>query len=123
MNKRTFSIVFCLGVFLPLLCRTKESAQVDSLKNALRKNIAERQGTLTDTVELYTVNALLNDCYYQVPETAMYYAKEILTLSEKLHFKKGVARGHFLIGRMLMDAGDYTQSLTHFENSLNIRLK
>jgi two-component system, NarL family, sensor kinase len=71
----------------------------------------------TTTIDTQRVN-ILNELYLNQsnPETAKKYVQEIIELSFKINYKKGLAWGYNAMGSILSDQGDFKGALTnHFK--------
>jgi tetratricopeptide (TPR) repeat protein len=56
-----------------------------------------------------------NNVGYFDAQQALQYAQRGLSLSEKIKYKLGEVRTHYLLGNTYLDLGDYTQSKKHLD--------
>src|SRR5882724_11720430 len=73
-----------------------------------------------DTNQLKSLGKIAETYWIMDPSKGIVYAKKALTLSEKLNYKKGVARFNNLIGLLVGDTGNNTQARIYFEQSYKI---
>jgi len=85
---------------------------VDSLKLALRDS-------KEDTTKVNTLISICQSEYRTSPDSAIFYGKEALRLSEKLHFGKGSANAYKYIGMGYYFLGDYFETINFWQQSLN----
>ncbi|MBK9591533.1 MAG: tetratricopeptide repeat protein [Crocinitomicaceae bacterium] len=73
-----------------------------------------------DTNEVNTLHLLAEYSYKDLQDfdTAIFYVTNALNLSERLNFKKGVAKSHKIFGNIYNAKNEYEQALRHYEISL-----
>jgi adenylate cyclase len=115
-------IQFCLQSS----AKAQNQILIDSLQNELKNFNNSKQEVGTNKSPLYDSTAanILSKISYAYwgndHEKALYYAKETLTLSEKIGYKKGIASAYNSFGKISMEKGEYTRSMDFFIKSLNI---
>ncbi|WPP49298.1 tetratricopeptide repeat-containing sensor histidine kinase [Catalinimonas niigatensis] len=96
-----------LFLLILLLCSVdgpaQETPEIDSLKNLL----TDQQ----DSIQVDVWHKLSMSYQNYVPDSAMRYAQQALTLSENLNYNKGIADAMLHIGRLKRDKGNYTSAL------------
>jgi signal transduction histidine kinase len=101
--------------FLLLLLSTGSFAnnENDSLLQVLKTTKADTQ----------KVNILYSLCLNQdKPEIAEMYARQLLELSQKIVYPKGISWGHNLLGSIYKSKGDFRASLKEHEKALEVLL-
>jgi len=67
---------------------------------------------------------VLNQLSYLIrrsdPNRAEKYAKQALTLAEKLYFKRGIASSYDVLGTSYWERGDYDTALQHYNKALHL---
>ena len=108
--------LFALSFFICVLAlgsaSQSNSGPADSLKSALQSHIAG------DTNRVWLLVKLTNAVFSSTPDEAMAYADEALLLSEKLHWKKGVALSYRCKGGVEIVRANYTTALDYFQKAL-----
>lgn len=105
--KKISMVWCCLWLFGPAFGQAS-SAAIDSLKRELvRSN--------PDSNRVKLLMELGNNVGYFDAKQALQYAQRGLSLSEKINYKLGEARTHYLLGNTYLDLGDYTQSKNHLD--------
>lgn len=102
--KKTLLIIILLHIttHYTLLAQTKQGqALVDSLVkvlNGIKKNAGANAPTIKDTLTANVLYQLSVNYWYNYPDTAIYYAKQSLLLSEQIGFKKGIGFAYYSMG-------------------------
>jgi serine phosphatase RsbU (regulator of sigma subunit) len=107
----------CVKVFLILLfsmgLQAQDPKKIDSIKKRL--NISQ-----SDTA-LIRLNLNLGDQYeYIVPDSALYFYEQALSLSEKAGVKKFIAKCHSSIGNIHFNREAFDIALVYYQKSLNL---
>jgi len=110
MYKSIFRIVTLVLVLLttPINSRAQNpyASNVDSLRNVLKRQSK-------DSTYVFTLLNVSNSYTYQIADSALYYAKRALTLSEEIDFKKGIALSCWNIATNLSQLGNYPNALRY----------
>lgn len=105
-------ILLFLGCFCVLSLQAQQNKKLDSL---LKKYESQKE----DTLKVNTLAVLYNTFLYNDQEKAKEYALEQLSLSEKIDFKKGVARSLYHIGVYFNNIDQIDSARTYYNKSLN----
>jgi serine phosphatase RsbU (regulator of sigma subunit)/tetratricopeptide (TPR) repeat protein len=111
-----FKIVFCLNILTyGCLNANTQDSKIDSLKTFL-------QTAKEDTLKANCLNELARAYLFERNDfTNLYkYATQLLTLSQKLHFKKGIAYGYLNTAIYFKSKGEYKTSLEFDFRSLKL---
>ena len=101
--------------------------KIDSLENELKKHEASKKESGDFATSLYDTSLAknliqLSQAYWgNNPDKAMDYAKQALTLSEQIGYKKGIGNAYNSMGTVYSMKGDKISSLDVFKKSLKIR--
>ena len=102
----------------------KDSANTVSIKYPLPKSIDSLFALLKtvpdDTDKANILSALGQTMMYAKPDTTIILFNQVLQLSEKLQWKKGISRAYGTIGICNYLKGDYPNSLENFQKALKI---
>lgn len=116
--------VLCFGV----LCRCL--AQDPALVDSLEKNLSTLKKDLhtdldhprpRDTLVVNTLVKLSEAFWTSDPGRAIDFAHEVLMISEKIGYSKGVGAAYHSLGSISSNIGDYEQAISFFQKSLDIR--
>jgi len=103
---------FVFFVFIFSYCAA-ESSESDSLRNLIEK-------AKEDTVKVELLNALSK--YYWTtasnPKGVIIFGKEAKSLSDKLHYRRGLAYAYKNIGIGYFNQGNYVEALQQYEQSI-----
>jgi anti-sigma regulatory factor (Ser/Thr protein kinase) len=107
-------IVICLLSFILISdCFSQAAAgPADSLKKVLQSHSAPDTGRVWLLIKLSTA------IFTSTPDEAMQYADEAIALSEKIHWKKGIAVGYKCKGNVELVRFNYTTALDHYQKAL-----
>jgi serine phosphatase RsbU (regulator of sigma subunit) len=112
----SFKIIFTMGALVfGYLYTNAQASKIDSLKAFL-------QTAKEDTVKANGLNELARAYLFERNDfTNLYkYATQLLTLSQKLHFKKGIAYGYLNTAIYFKSKGEYKTSLEFDFRSLKL---
>ena len=90
-----------------------QMTHVDSLESKL-KNLP------SDTSRAVTLLDLANEFSESNPEKSETYLKEALDLSQRLSFKKGIARSYFIFGNLSENASRYWDAVIQLHKALKV---
>lgn len=110
------NVIFSLSILIcGCLSANAQASKIDSLKTFL-------QTTQEDTVKANCLNELARAYLFERNDfTNLYkYATQLLTLSQKLHFKKGIAYGYLNTAVYFKSKGEYKTSLEFDFQSLKL---
>ncbi len=93
--------------------RLRGQERIDSLLKELPRQ-------KEDTNKANLLNALARGHNNSKAEECIKYANELLVLSEKLQWKKGLAQGNDILGSKYDDIGNYTKSLEYYAIALKL---
>ncbi len=99
---------------------------IDSLETQLKKHDAAKKElgskapAMYDTTAANIYSALSYQYWSNNPDTAMYYAKQCLSVSEQIGFKKGIAKGYHNMGAVNQNKGNYSQALEYSQKALQL---
>jgi signal transduction histidine kinase len=105
-----------LTVLLLLVWEVKtfgQSAEIDSLQRLLKTNLEER-------ARIDIINQMAYQHFDVNDSLAMVYAQQALEASRKNKYPAGEKYAHSLIGLGLYSTGNYSQAITHFQQSHQI---
>jgi len=68
----------------------------------------------SDTTRVIALYDFVNEVYETSPDTAMQLIEDAMLLSEENNYLRGVAEGHYFLGRTLTIMGNYQKSLENF---------
>ena len=114
MNLNFKKLLFCLSVFFlgsPLLSQT---AEIDSLKTELENH------TQQDTTRVNLLNAIAYKVYASDLVQLKAYTEESSTLSKKIGFAKGEARGLYLKTIYFIRKSELENAMTQINEALSI---
>lgn len=116
LHQACFFSLRCLFLLSLFLCSidapAQETPKIDSLKNLISGN--------QDSVQVDLWHKLSMSYQDYVPDSAMLYAQQALTLSKSLNYNKGIADALLHIGRLKRDEGDYSSALENMFASLKL---
>ncbi len=105
--------VFCISTAFPVLLQASPAQdRIDSLKNLLP--------TAIDTERISALNQLSREYRYIALDTSFLYAKQALTLSEKLGNKLGTANALRSIGMVYENQGKYDFALDNLLRAVTL---
>jgi signal transduction histidine kinase len=119
MKKKGVAGIVLLGLIilsLPAFSQKKGMQLIDSLQAA-----ASRPGE--DTLKAMALGMLSSVLYPVDINKAFPPANESLRMSEKLHWKKGIANGENNLGMLMSDTGDAVGARAHFERSYRLNVE
>ncbi len=122
-------ILSLVSIFFSLLNYSfaQDQHYIDSLETLLRNHNARiieskiKSPSLNDTIAANILNELSTVYWYNNPDTALYYANQSLTLSERIGFKKGIGNAFNSLGIVHTNKGDYLLALEFHKKSLKIK--
>src|SRR3989344_5656224 len=76
-----------------------------------------------DTAKVNYLNLLAMEFKSNNPDTAVYYAKQALSLAKRQDFKKGIAESYLWLGTGTAYLGRYGEALLYLSKSLEIAKK
>lgn len=95
-------------------------SQDKGLIDSLTKSVKTAEN---DTIRANILYSLSKAYWGSDPETALKYAKQTLSLSEKIGYRKGMGNAWNSMGAIHLFKGDYMPAREMFQKSLDIRLK
>ncbi|MBA3705680.1 MAG: tetratricopeptide repeat protein [Bacteroidetes bacterium] len=101
--RRSILLCFCMCVYI----LQAQQSKIDSLQGLLRT-------TNLDTAKANILNALAMEFRGNNPDTAVYYAKQAISLSEKTNFKMGMGEAYLWYGIGLSNLGKFDEALKQF---------
>jgi tetratricopeptide (TPR) repeat protein len=90
-----------------------QSREIDSLKKLVKIESG-------DTTLINNLNLLASKLINENPDTASFYSKKALAVSEKIIWKKGEALSYIILGRYEYNKGNYPVALNYFNKALDI---
>jgi len=126
MKKISFLILFTLSSSL-LALRAQDRLIIDSLQNELRqyesaKNELGKNATLLmDTTKADILYGIAFHYLRNPHDTGIYYANQLLALSEQIGYKKGVGNAYNALGLIYMGMQNYPAALNYYQKSFEIR--
>lgn len=115
LQQVSFSLLFCISFLYATDTLAQATTEIDSLSKLLSKQQDIVQTQLRQRLSMLYQN-------YK-PDSAMVYAKEALSLSEKLKDDQGKADALLHLGRLKRDQGTYTAALEDMFVSLKLYKK
>lgn len=103
--------IICL-LILQAVHATSQNRVIDSLKQQLA--IAEE-----DTLKVILLAELSSNYTWSYADTGVLYARQAISLAQKLNYEQGIARGQQGMGRALTTLGNYPQAVTYFLSALS----
>jgi tetratricopeptide (TPR) repeat protein len=125
--KRTFVFLLLPFYFSLSTLSAQDRQAIDSLKNQLNlfdaneKELGRHTTPLADTVKEEILYQIAIAYWGTIPDTAIYYAQQILTLSKQLGYKKGIGNYYNALGLSYMALKNYTEALGYYQQALKIR--
>ena len=110
---KCFSLILMLISF-QRISFSQDQRLVDSLQTTLKNATG-------DTARADILYALSKAYWGNNPDSAMDFAKESLSLSEKIGYKKGMGNAYNSMGAANKNKADYLKALYYFESSMKIR--
>jgi two-component system, NtrC family, sensor kinase len=114
--KKSLLLLILPCSFLMAHCFAQDPHIVDSLRNELKKHNH-------DTTTAKILNALSQAYWGSNPDMAMDYARQALSLSKQIGYKKGMGSAYHSMGVINIDKGDYIQAMEFDKNALKISLE
>jgi adenylate cyclase len=111
MSKKILLFFFLANIFDQSFCATKDREAIDLLLSIL---VSGKE----DTAKVNALNALGNKFLIENPDTAIYFASKALTLSTKLNYEMGIAKGYLNICIALVNRGNYDEALKRSKDAL-----
>lgn len=102
---------------------------IDSLQSELHKyevyknELGNNATPLADTIKEDILYRMAIEYFGSVPDTGMYYAKQVLALSEQIRYKKGVGNAYNAMGLSAMAMKNYPVALNYYQKALKIRIE
>ncbi len=109
MTRISGCLLLLFGSFFP--GRAQEARLIDSLQRIYTK-------TSSDTTRILILTEVAKNFYRSNPDTAIQLGNQAVTLSEKISFDKGIARGYNVIGLGNWITGNHMEALTYFQKGL-----
>ena len=116
MRKNSIYTFFCLFALLPVGDSFAQKSKADSLQDLI-------QTDKNDTNKVVHLNNLAVELWSDL-DTAIYFSNQALQISKALEtggWKIGMGRSHYQLGMFYYDKGDFTNALSHDQQSLSIR--
>lgn len=112
-----FSAIIFIGVF------TKQSVFAGNVSDSIHQLIVNYKSPcqvdcLQDSVKVNYLNKLAVTFRNSDPDTAIYYSKAALVLSEKINWMKGIGQSNNQIGVFSETLGKYETATTHYAQAL-----
>ena len=126
MKKFSLLLLFTLSSAL-LTLEAQDRLVIDSLQTQLKqfeatKNELGKNATpLMDTVKEEILYQIAIAYWGTVPDTAIYYAQMVLTLSKQIGYEKGVGNYYNAMGLAYMAMKNYPGALNNYKNALKVR--
>jgi len=126
VKKLPFLILFILSSSF-LVLKAQDRYIIDSLNNELKKyeayknELGKNATQLTDTIKEDILYRIAIKYFGSIPDSGMYYAKQVLSLSEQMGYKKGVGNAYNAMGLSNMAMKNYAIALDNYQNALKIR--
>jgi tetratricopeptide (TPR) repeat protein len=112
--KKNLSLLFILLMnYFFILAQGQGQEKIDSL-HAVLKSVKE------DTNKVNTLNSLASEFRYNDPDSSIIFSRQALSVSEKIKWKIGIGKSHHSLGMSALLKGDYTVSLQHYSEALEI---
>ncbi|MEK6615672.1 MAG: tetratricopeptide repeat protein, partial [Bacteroidota bacterium] len=118
----------CLVSLLFLIPSTSLAQQnkIDSLINVLKELDkssplrGDRGGWGLDTNKVNTLNALAMEFRSNNSDTAVYFAKQALALSQKINYAQGIAEAYLWHGTAIINLGKYDEALSLLNKAIQL---
>jgi len=100
---------------------------IDSLENELKqfeahkKEIGKNASQLMDSIKANLMYGIAIACWGDAYDTGMYYARQVLALSQQIGYTKGVGNAYNVMGLFTMEKKNYPGALDYFQRALKIR--
>nr|MBA3705395.1 tetratricopeptide repeat protein [Bacteroidota bacterium] len=107
MNTNYFRCLFLCFFCICISVLKAQQNKIDSLQKIL---LTAKE----DTTKVNTLNALAMELRRDNTDTAIYFARKALTLSEKINFKPGTAEAYLWWGTALYNSGRFDESLNPY---------
>jgi tetratricopeptide (TPR) repeat protein len=120
-------IAFFTFPFFFFTIKAQNRHTIDSLQSELhnfdsyKREMGKDASPLIDSTKANLWYRLLLEYWVGVPDSAKYYARQILTLSQQIGYMKGIAYAYNGLGLINMQLKNYTVSLDYYQKALKIR--
>ena len=104
--------------FIILICFTLNSFGQNDQSIEELKQLASTQAN--DSTKVNTLIDIAFQLFRSQPDSSLVYSAKAIDLATKIDFKKGIAYGHKNMGLGYYVKGDFSDVLTHWEQSLSI---
>ena len=110
LNMKKNMLLFSLMLALQHIS-VAQNNNIDSLR-AILKTAGE------DTVKVNIMSLLSYELLNSNTDSAIYYAKQIKDLAEKLNYSKGITAAYFRLGQAYNNLGNYGESQSYLSKAL-----
>jgi signal transduction histidine kinase len=126
MSGNTFRMFFLFIVLSTFTSAAQNDKVVDSLERVLLRYDAQNskrgiKPSARDSVKVNLLTDIISRTYDNYPDKAMVYAKELLTLSEKIGNRYGIGQACNALGSIYDQKSDYRTALAFYERALKMR--
>ncbi|HTB32634.1 MAG TPA: tetratricopeptide repeat protein [Bacteroidia bacterium] len=120
-------LLFLILVSSFSILKSQDRKIIDSLEKELKqfeankKELGKNATPLIDTIKEEIVYQLVLQYWGSIPDTGLYYAQQIFSLSEQIGYRKGVGNAYNLMGLCNMSKKKYPVALDYYQKALKIR--
>lgn len=111
-TKYLFALIFLFNFPLVQSQPNQQEDRIDSLVSVL--------SNVRDTARVNVLNQLSKELQYINPKQALGYAKDAVSLAEKISFKKGATRGYINTGKAHRKLGNFNKAIESYLKALQI---
>lgn len=121
-------LLFLILILSFSVLKSQDRKAIDSLQIQLKQFEANKKergkaNLLADTVKEEILYQLVLEYWGSVPDTGLYYAQQIFSLSEQIGYRKGVGNAYNLMGLCNMTMKKYSVALDYYQKALKIRIE
>jgi tetratricopeptide (TPR) repeat protein len=125
--KKLFVFLLFPFYFSLFILSAQDRRIIDSLQNELRqydshkKELGNNANSLTDTLKVKILYGLAFQYWGADPDSCLYYANQVMSLSQQTGYKKGVGDVYNVMGLLNMALKNYAVAEDYYQKALKIR--
>jgi tetratricopeptide (TPR) repeat protein len=125
--KKFFLLFFFISFSSLFTCIAQDRRHLDSLQKSLKqfeahkKEMGSGATPLTDTEKANLLYGIVLEYWTNASDTGIYYAQQVLSVSEQAGYEKGVSNAYNGLGLIYMQMKKYSLALEYYQKALKIR--